>query len=312
MSAPVRQLTRRSMLGRAAHTAALIAGTTRLQLSAAAAAPGMPGKPLIWDAHAHLTGVKGTPEERIRQLLHYADRVGVDRVIFFLGFSRLHDPPPDQVRRDNDELLRAIEQAPGRAFGFVYLNPKHVEESIEEFDRCVTNGPMVGIKLWVATRCNDVRLDPIVAHAARHKAPILQHIWQKATGNLPGESIPSDLAELAGRHPDATFLGAHLGGDWEPGIRALRASRNVVAELSGFDPTAGVTEMAVRELGPERVVFGSDYGGRSLASQLAKVTGADISDVDKRLILGGEHPQDPDPHLPGKGNRVVIPLALAP
>jgi hypothetical protein len=41
--------------------------------------------------------------------------------------------------------------------------------------------------------------------------------------------------------------------------------------MCGFDPTAGVTEMAVREVGAARVLYGSDAGGRSFASQLAKV-----------------------------------------
>jgi predicted TIM-barrel fold metal-dependent hydrolase len=44
--------------------------------------------------------------------------------------------------------------------------------------------------------------------------------------------------------------------------------------------------MAVRELGAERVLYGSDAGGRSFASQLAKVYGAPISERQKRMILG--------------------------
>jgi hypothetical protein len=55
--------------------------------------------------------------------------------------------------------------------------------------------------------------------------------------------------------------------------------------VAGFDPTAGAVEMAVRELGAERVVYGSDTGGRSLASQIAKVSGAAISGRDKKLIF---------------------------
>ncbi len=39
--------------------------------------------------------------------------------------------------------------------------------------------------------------------------------------------------------------------------------------------------MAVRELGAERVIYGSDAGGRSFASQLAKVYGADVPDSAK-------------------------------
>jgi len=58
-------------------------------------------------------------------------------------------------------------------------------------------------------------------------------------------------------------------------------------EIAGTAPTSGVVEMALRELGPEREVNGSDVGGRSFASQLSKVMGADIPDSAKALVLGG-------------------------
>ena len=44
--------------------------------------------------------------------------------------------------------------------------------------------------------------------------------------------------------------------------------------------------MAVRELGEGRVIFGSDAGGRSFSSQMAKVLSADLPDSAKELILG--------------------------
>jgi len=43
--------------------------------------------------------------------------------------------------------------------------------------------------------------------------------------------------------------------------------------------------MAVRELGANRVLYGSDVAGRSFASQIGRVLGADISIADKKLIL---------------------------
>jgi predicted TIM-barrel fold metal-dependent hydrolase len=220
-------------------------------------------------------------------LLTFADRMGIERVIVFMGYPWAHDPSPDDVRRQNDQVLDAVERSGGRAFGFVYLNPKHTEESLGELDRCVRDGPMVGVKLWVAVRCHEECLDPIVRRATELKAPLLQHTWYKITGNLPGESTAADLAELAARHPTASFIAAHAGGDWERGIRALRCATNVTAEICGSDPTAGMVEMAVRELGAERVMYGSDFAGRSFASQLAKVYGADVPEDAKRLILAG-------------------------
>ncbi len=67
---------------------------------------------------------------------------------------------------------------------------------------------------------------------------------------------------------------------------ATRAQKNVWSDVAGMDPEAGWVEMAVRELGPDRVLYGSDYAGRSFASQLAKVQGAAIPEPARRLILG--------------------------
>jgi predicted TIM-barrel fold metal-dependent hydrolase len=71
--------------------------------------------------------------------------------------------------------------------------------------------------------------------------------------------------------------------------------------MAGFDPTSGAIEMAVRELGVERVVYGSDVGGRSFASQLAKTLGADIPETAKQLILGGNLRRMLAPILRAKG-----------
>jgi uncharacterized protein len=242
---------------------------------------------MIWDAHTHLSGVPGkTPEQRLEQLLRFADRLGIERVCVFMGMKWSYDPSPKDMRQQNDEVLAALQRWQHRAFGFVYLNPNHLEASLAELDRCVRDGPMVGVKLWVARHCNTPELDPIIRRATELKAVVLQHTYMKITGNLPGESTPAELAELACRHPDATLICGHTGADWELGIRAIRDCKNVYADLCGSDPTAGLTEMAVRELGAERVLYGSDAGGRSFASQLGKVLGADIPESAKELILG--------------------------
>ena len=219
--------------------------------------------------------------------MQFADRVGIEKLCVYMGMKWSPDPSPEDVRRQNDEVLQALEKWHHRAFGFVYLNPNHLKESLAELDRCVANGPMVGVKLWVARHCNEPDLDPIVERATELKAVVFQHTYLKVGGNLPGESTPMELAELARRHPKAAIICGHTGADWEIGIRAVRDCKNVSVDLAGSDPTAGLTEMAVRELGPERVIYGSDAGGRSFASQLGKVFGADIPESAKRLILAG-------------------------
>jgi predicted TIM-barrel fold metal-dependent hydrolase len=130
-------------------------------------------------------------------------------------------------------------------------------------------------------------MDPIAEWAVANEVVILQHEWLNSLGDGPDESRPYDVVELAQRHPKLQIVCAHTGGNWELGIRTIRATRNVYCGLAGSDPTSGYVEMAVRELGVERVIFGSDVGGRSFASQVAKVESTNLSDADKKLILGG-------------------------
>lgn len=235
------------------------------------------------------------------RLIQIADRMGIERLCVYMGMQWSQDPTPDKFRRENDEVLRATSKFPDRTFAFVYVNPKHVEASLAEIERCVAQGPMVGVKLWVAHRCSAAELDPIVRRAAELKAVIFQHTWWKVSGNYPGESTPIDLAELAARHPTVPLICGHTGGDWERGLRAIRGFKNVSVDLAGSDPCAGFTEIAVREVGAERVIYGSDAGGRSFASQLAKVFGADIPEEARRLILSENLRRLMQPILTQKG-----------
>ena len=242
---------------------------------------------MIWDVHTHLHGVDGrTPVERMTNLVRFADRMGVERVCVYMGYPFLMDPTPQQLREQNDQVLQALAHFHDRAFGFVYTSGNHPEASGREFDRCVKNGPMVGVKLWVARKCSEKELDPIISRATELKAPVLQHTWFKANGNFPGESTPLDLVALAKRHPKATLTCGHSGGDWQLGIRAVRESPTLYTETGGSDPTTGFVEFAVKELGADRVLYGSDAGGRSFASQLAKVQEGDVPDDTKKKVLG--------------------------
>jgi predicted TIM-barrel fold metal-dependent hydrolase len=258
----------------------------------------------IWDVHTHLANLPGnTPEARLGRLLEYADRLGISRLCVYMGMKWSYDPSPADMRQQNAEVLAAIRRWPDRAFGFAYLNPKHRRKSLDELNRCVADGPMVGVKLWVAEHADNPALDPLVERAAELDAIVFQHTWIKNTGNLPGESTPMDLAALAARHPTAKLICGHAGGDWEQGIRAVRPHKNISVELGGGDPVAGITEVAVRELGPERILFGSDAPGRSFASQLAKVYGAAVPESAKRHILSANLKRLLSPILRRKGLR---------
>ena len=121
----------------------------------------------------------------------------------------------------------------------------------------------------------------------------------------PEENTPRNVVELASRRPEVTVICGHSGGDWELGIRTVRAAKNVPIGIGGSFPTRGMVEMAVRELGAERILYGSDVAGRSFSSQLAKVHGAAITDAEKQLIFSGNLERILTPILKAKGLKVT-------
>jgi len=242
---------------------------------------------VIIDAHVHLTQPHGSAQDRVDRLLHFADKHGIARTVLCLGDALRPAPAATDLQADNDYVLAAVAHRPDRMVGFCDASPAHPEASLAEMDRCIRDGPMRGVKMWVCRHCDDHGSDPIAERAAELAVPIIQHTWIKATGNMPTESRPEHLVSLATRHPTAQFIMAHSGGDWQQGLRIVRHVPNIAVDLCGSNPESGLTELAVGLLGAERVVWGSDADGRSFASQLAKVLGAQLSAPDRALILGG-------------------------
>ena len=74
---------------------------------------------MIWDLHCHLSGVSGrTPDERMAQLIEFADRMGIERICVYMGMRWSSDPKPDDFRQQNDKVIQALSHWHHRAFGF--------------------------------------------------------------------------------------------------------------------------------------------------------------------------------------------------
>lgn len=247
----------------------------------------------IWDIHCHLPSnrVPGdTVMEQTESMLEIAERVGIDRIGVFIRTGR------DEGERPTDaEIEQVFVKHQGRAFGFVWTSlvndPNH---GLDKINRWIADGPMIGMKLGGGSgHCHRPEYDPTFARCVELDAVIYIHTWIKiggdppwpGGGNLPEESYPWEVAEVAARYPDYPFICGHTGGDWEIGIPAIRDQKNVLAEIGGGYPRVGEVEMAVRDMGADRVIYGSDVTGRSFATQLAKVWGADITDREKQMIF---------------------------
>lgn len=235
---------------------------------------------MIIDFHAH-TWARDDAEE---MMAREAKRHGIDRICISGLASWL--PDLDEVVSLNDRVYRAAADYPELYIPFVYLNPLHGQAALDELQRGLDNGAK-GIKLWISCWMDHPSVAPVIERAIDLNMVILQHSWHKITGNYPGESDPLCVAEIGRRYPELKLVMAHVGGDWRYGLRAVRDVPNVTGDTSGSMTDNGLVETWVREVGAERLIWGTDMPGADLLLTLSKVRDANITDEEKRLILGG-------------------------
>ncbi len=234
---------------------------------------------MIIDFHAHFHRV---PEEPTT-IAAEARRLGVDHLCVSSVSS--HIPAPDEVDRLNAMICEGQAMDPELYLPFTYCNPLHGDTAIADLEDGLSHG-MRGIKLWVSVWADDPSVEPIAQWAIDHNVPIMHHSWMKWNGNLPSESQAHQMARLGEKFPELSLVMAHVGGDWEYGVKAIRHCESIAVDTSGSYGDRGLIELCVNELGEDRVLFGSDVPGVDLAFTIAKVEGAAISARAKEKVLG--------------------------
>jgi len=236
------------------------------------------------DIHVHhrWTKLDERPDYALERIRSLARQSGIDKVLLLTMGART---TPEELRERNDCTLRLMEWDPDFFLGAMYLCPEHGARVIrEEARRCVEAG-MVAIKQGLSERASDPAVDPIAEVAAELDIPIVFHAWYKVVEVFEHESTGADIAELARRHPDTRIVMAHLTGVGRRGVQDVEDLPNVWIDTCGGWYDSEMVEYAVRHLGADRVVYGSDYPGRDYAPQVGRIEGANLPAEVKEKIL---------------------------
>ncbi len=237
---------------------------------------------MVIDVHVHLS-MQAWREgpQAIEPMIASARKIGIDKICLF--------PYSYMTKQDiigaNDLVLRVMELYPDEVMGFCYVNPMNTQEALKELERCLIRNSMYGVKLGTQCKTTNPLMDPLMEFIDQVGVPVLQHAWDKVTGNLEFESTPYEVAQLAKGYPNVNIIMAHLYGARFKGILDVAPYKNIYVDVSGGNPEAGVLEYGVEVLGAERIVFGSDAPGRDFSVQLSKVLGADLPHEIKKCIL---------------------------
>lgn len=188
----------------------------------------------------------------------------------------------------NDEAAAVVSQTSGLK-QYVVINPLQ-PQTYEQAAVMLKQPQCVGIKIHGEEHVYPIadHGDAMFAFAAEHKAVVLAHSGDEHT-------MPVDFVPFADRYPEMKLILAHLGNngpatDLDPSqqVRAIAASKhaNVYTDTSSSKSIfPELIEWAVKEVGAERILFGTDTPLYFVANQRARIDYADLSEADKHAIL---------------------------
>ncbi|MBN1346173.1 MAG: amidohydrolase [Phycisphaerae bacterium] len=226
-------------------------------------------------------------------ILRAGDELGIDLFCCAFGTAGHADitrgnPDIETVRAANDEVLAATRQFPDRIAGWCFLNPGYQRESLDEMDRCIRDGGLIGVKLYNQYFYNEPVLFPIVQRCIEWQVPIIGHAGKQCHPDgiktQPRISNGLHFADLARRYPEAILIEGHIcgGGDWEWSLKAIRDVPNVWLDTSGSVVDEGCIDRCVRQLGHERLVFGTDM---SYEEGVGKILAANLTDEQREDVF---------------------------
>ena len=239
---------------------------------------------MIIDAHTHLFEKYATQQGlEIGEFVAGLERAKIEKALVF-GLDKAFFGPSIPA---NNDLAEAIKPYPGQLYGVCTIHPRDGQAALDEMERCADHLGMLALKLhpWLQSfSVVETGLVEVAQKAARLGWPVVFH------DGTPPYSTPLQIAYLAEQVPEAVIILGHAGLSDFP-LEALTAARrcpNIYLCPCGV-PLSWM-RIFVKEIGVERIIYGSDYpfgGPASLYYYLSKTHALRLSPTDQELVLSG-------------------------
>jgi predicted TIM-barrel fold metal-dependent hydrolase len=240
----------------------------------------------VFDDHTHMgsrpnlqLGSRGLDADR---MVASMDENGVDMVVAFPMAN-----PHTDYREQNEQMLSFNKQYPDRIIPFARIQPFFKEKAVADIHEFASRGAR-GLKFhpFMDGGANPVNnpelMFPLMEAAGEEKLTVLIHsgeVWNSA---------PALIGDLAENFPNVQFIIGH-SGLWEfyrQSIIVARRSPNVFLDVAEITPP-NVVQTLVREVGAERVLYGSDHPFIPFGFEIGKVAKyAGLTPDEIRQVLG--------------------------
>ena len=240
---------------------------------------------MIIDAHTHIGTYSKFYHLRVqtvRQTIDRMDAAGVQAAVVSHLESFSYDPVEGNRRLKDD-----IEKYPGRFIPFFSVHPRYEEQATAEIKKCAGDWGWRGLKLhpqYQMYKANCQAVKKVIEQAAKYDCVVLYHSGDSFVGSL---CSPVMIADVAKEFPQTTIIMGHMGvSDWPEAIEVARVHKNIILDTTSCVINYGAVEYAVKYLGKERLVWGSDFPFYPFKLGISKITDCEIDKESKESILG--------------------------
>ena len=182
-------------------------------------------------------------------------------------------------------MARYVERYKGRFLGACVVNPLYIDESLREIEECRRQFGFV----WVGELCNYT----VPYEYTVKEFELLVEQVVKENMILDVHTELEEMEYIIQKFPQATIVFPHFGDSHEydhifKRIDRIAQHANTYLDTSGYGhDRMGMLEYAVEAIGPDRVLFGSDFSINDPSTVIARIKNAYLSEQEKEKILSG-------------------------
>ncbi len=258
------------------------------------------GKPIpcpVWDAHCHIghDGVTALSHNIVAHqggaagMLELKNRVGIGKTAI-MSWS---GPLSMDTDLGNQTVASAVERHPDRFIGLSTINPDY--DSPEKIQEIIAHYHLKlrfpGLKTFTPCQTldyNDPAFHAWLSFGDTHR---LYMVFDPKNG-----TGSTDVAhDLATRYPNLSLHLDHCGQSWPYArwaVGLVKKYPNIHAQLNFTMVTNGVIEYLAREIGADRMLFGTDSPMRDPRPQATWLAFTRLTEAQKRVIYAENFQRD--------------------
>ena len=233
---------------------------------------------LVIDGHIHISewphaATFKNVDDAVRESARSMDSNGVDAICAVSGG---YIWSATDYRLGNDFLLAVWRGMPDRLIPFMGINPNDTHgHLLDELARMHDAGIRC-IKLSNSYQGrypgDGPNMMAIYEFAAGHRMLVFNHAWSEA-----------EISMVAAHFPETDFIFGHYGGGYQDAV--MQTYPNVYTNIWSYS-WRGWLERGFKQVGAGRFMMGSDGFLNCLSVGIGPVVFADITDEQKRQVLG--------------------------